>query len=418
MAVLLIIPCLIVLQVIQNGKVVKNLAYHENSVEESNKGPESAAPDDIPPMGMHLVEHILWVLPPDGNILVLGLGNGPSFWQKQTSGRVVFLIDNNNFAGRPTHLNLEAYPVHYDNKSKQAGGSHNASIAHLITIDRLHAGERNATRDNKTHPEEIYNASMKNIIDYLDGTLNPTRHLPANISDDRWDVIVVNAQDSTDHTWYHNLLIAKNLANSQAKKLDAVTHIFINTYEKEEEKQIFTHKAFGKKPRNVLKWERGESDQTLGQAHYRALPAGIADNDWILLLTISSGFLDIFANFWAHLQTLNETRLLRPVLVAEDLPTLQHLRKKLPRNMEIRGGLALRNINDKIDQGGLAYKSKEYLNLVSRRATYIRNELDGASKVLYSDIDAVLLKDPLSFLNNTDKCNFWGILDAPMTYCT
>ena len=69
------------------------------------------------------------------------------------------------------------------------------------------------------------------------------------------------------------------------------------------------------------------------------------------------------------------------------------------------------------DHAAQHYKSHFYKRLVSRRANYIRNELQAAPMVIYSDIDSVWLKDPTASLSE-DDVDMWGQKDGDRSWGT
>ena len=159
------------------------------------------------------------------------------------------------------------------------------------------------------------------------------------------------------------------------------------------------------------------------QAHFRVGPvngngaeANSQTEEWVLLLTVSEGFYDMFQNFWSAFTKLNLSNL-RVSIVAEDFATLSYLTEKFAAAssegpvVEIRRGTDLSGKNALNDETALSYETPKYKNLVSRRANYIRNELQAAPKVIYSDIDSVWLKDPTTFLSE-DDVDMWGQKDA------
>ena len=122
----------------------------------------------------------------------------------------------------------------------------------------------------------------------------------------------------------------------------------------------------------------------------------------------------MFQNFWSAFTKLNLANV-RVSIVAEDSATLAYLSNKFADAadgpiVEIRRGTDLSGDNAINDHAAQYYNSHLYRRLVSRRANYIRNELQAAPMVIYSDIDSVWLKDPTAFLSE-DDVDMWGQKD-------
>lgn len=152
------------------------------------------------------VAAILEVLPPDGNMLVWGVGHDSSFWQNQTTGRTVFLEDHPVWfskikAGYPE---LEMYRVSYDTKVSQW----------------------------KYHLSHLNQTDIRN-------------QLPSSVVSQHWDVILVDAPCG-----WKNECPGRFSSIYTSKNLDA-DHVFIDDVERQVEK-VVTETVFGT-PLNIYK---------------------------------------------------------------------------------------------------------------------------------------------------------------------
>lgn len=129
--------------------------------------------------------------------------------------------------------------------------------------------------------------------------------------------------------------------------------------------------------------------------------------EWTVLVTVSSGFQDMFDNWWHYLSLL---KLPLPVIVvAEDNATYNRYKNNI--NFAVVNGLTQSH-----DEKAFDYNTKQYKALVSNRPTYILAVLARGLNVIYSDVDTIWLKDPRSFLNG--HYDMWGSTDRPLYYCT
>jgi hypothetical protein len=134
---------------------------------------------------------------------------------------------------------------------------------------------------------------------------------------------------------------------------------------------------------------------------------------WTVVLTVSDGFDDMFRNwhYWFRKLELQ----LEVVVIAKDYTTFLRYQK-------LGGVLTFLspNVSGLNNSVAFTYDSKQYNRLVSTRAADLLYVLQYRSKVIYTDIDTVWLKDPTSFLRG--DFDIAGGLDAwkfdKPYYCT
>ena len=109
-------------------------------------------------IGIDQVKAVLEKLPTDGDLLVWGLGHDSKFWREQTTGRVVFLENHEEWLKKITALNpdLEVYRVQYNTTVAK-------SFPHY-----------------SKHPERWPELDLRG-------------QLPTSVSGQHWDVILVDA---------------------------------------------------------------------------------------------------------------------------------------------------------------------------------------------------------------------------------
>ena len=130
---------------------------------------------------------------------------------------------------------------------------------------------------------------------------------------------------------------------------------------------------------------------------------------WTVLLSVSSGFLDLFENwlYWFRKLELG----MKVVVIAEDQESLQRCRAR--GEVEVRTGHTLQDADADTD-----YESGPYKQVVSRRAGYILSLFESQRHIIYSDVDTVWLRDPRPHL--TGHHDLWMSVDEenPLTLCT
>ena len=136
-------------------------------------------------------------------------------------------------------------------------------------------------------------------------------------------------------------------------------------------------------------------------------PAMSPSGEWTVLVTVSSGYQDMFDNWWHYFSLLKLS--LHVIVVAEDNATYTRYKNNI--NFAVINGL-----NQSHGEKAFDYNTKQYKALVSKRPTYILAFIKRGLNVIYTDVDTIWLKDPRSFLN--DHYDMWGSTDGPLYYCT
>jgi hypothetical protein len=106
----------------------------------------------------------------------------------------------------------------------------------------------------------------------------------------------------------------------------------------------------------------------------------------IIILTVSLGYIDFFFNWRQGALRLGIKRYL---LIAEDQGVYDALVQVVPEGQVI---LAPIQMNE--GAAAFTYNSTNYNALVSRRPTYLRAVLALGRRVLYTDVDTILLRNP------------------------
>ena len=132
------------------------------------------------------------------------------------------------------------------------------------------------------------------------------------------------------------------------------------------------------------------------------------DNFWSIMVTVSSGFNDMFENWWYHYKKLNLT--IPVYVVAEDSLTVTKYRD----NTDF---ILLECDNNYIEgTKAFSYETKTYKKLVSKRPAHMLRKISLGYNLIYTDIDTVWMKDPRPFL--TGNHDLWASLDGKSYYCT
>jgi hypothetical protein len=114
-------------------------------------------------------------------------------------------------------------------------------------------------------------------------------------------------------------------------------------------------------------------------------------DDWVVLLTINSGYFDFFLNWWAFYSRLDLDY--QVVVVAEDDNAFRKINALgLPKVVVERSAISV--------EGAADYDTKQYHALVSSRPTYLLRYLRKGKNLIYTDGDTVWLKDPAAFFKD------------------
>ncbi|XP_041479219.1 UDP-D-xylose:L-fucose alpha-1,3-D-xylosyltransferase 3-like [Lytechinus variegatus] len=111
---------------------------------------------------------------------------------------------------------------------------------------------------------------------------------------------------------------------------------------------------------------------------------------WVILATTNQAFLDFTENWLESLKRSNITD--HVTIIAEDNATRQALANRKDIKLEI-----LLTDNANLPSKFLSFGSRDYIRLVNKRPSYILSYLEKGVDVLFSDVDTVWLKNPLSF---------------------
>ncbi|KAL4219906.1 hypothetical protein ACF0H5_020318 [Mactra antiquata] len=131
-----------------------------------------------------------------------------------------------------------------------------------------------------------------------------------------------------------------------------------------------------------------------------------SSHKWNILLTVNDGFFDFFQNWFVFYKKL--VLPLAITIIAEDDIVYSKLKKACPYCSVLRSEL---NVTDAAD-----FKMEHYKMIVSSRPLHILHLLEKGKNVVYADIDAVWLHNPLMYFNTS--VDFVFQLDSPNHFCT
>lgn len=112
-------------------------------------------------------------------------------------------------------------------------------------------------------------------------------------------------------------------------------------------------------------------------------------DQWVVLLTVNNGYLEMFQNWWVHFKQLDIN--VSIVVIAEDDVVFEKLKVQYADSVKVLRSWIL-NINQSLE-----FNSDIYKKMVSTRPSYILKFLEYGTNVLYSDIDTVWLRSPFQF---------------------
>jgi len=372
-------------------------------------------------MGTKQMDNIMSILPTSGNLLVWGLGNDSPYWHNSTSGKVVFLEDDDPTTKEGIlwydHITyqypyLNAYKVHY------------------------------TTKNNDSNFEKYMNDPWSSDL-----VIN---NFPKEVMETKWDVILVDAplgwgtgNWGTGPGRYQSIYMTLQIARKQLiEGIVSTVHVFVDDYERRVENQ-YAQKVFGnKKPYRIIDREEGISNANR-QAHFIfhkdhciiSNPTSCGNEDsrrevqaidrrqqqydngvdekkksdihriedeklktnWIILLTINTGFYDFFLNWLAHYKKLNVDTDQEVIVIAEDDIVFDRLLndRRIPTSFKIE-----RSKFKSSDTEALDYESDSYKKMVSNRASILLDKLEDRLDIVYSDVDTVWLANPLQYVDD------------------
>jgi len=128
---------------------------------------------------------------------------------------------------------------------------------------------------------------------------------------------------------------------------------------------------------------------------------------WVVFVTVSAGFDDMFRNWLHWYRQLNLDS--KVVVFAEDKITFD-------KYSGVKGLDIWNLVNGNGPVSALDYNTLLYKKIVSRRSSYLLRLFDVYSHIIYSDIDTVWLRDPRPYF--AGDYDLWAQLDAPGYVCT
>lgn len=146
---------------------------------------------------------------------------------------------------------------------------------------------------------------------------------------------------------------------------------------------------------------------------------------WIVVVTVSNGFDDMFYNWFYWYQKLNLN--MKLIMIAEDSKTYIKYKKKFQstfhdtfqNNIDVYKSNGVQFKNEK----SLTYNSSDYKTLVSKRPMHLLRVFNlSYTHIIYTDVDTVWLKDPRVFLKG--NYDFYAQMDFTINetirhaYCT
>jgi hypothetical protein len=133
----------------------------------------------------------------------------------------------------------------------------------------------------------------------------------------------------------------------------------------------------------------------------------IKNNDWIIMLSVNSAYLDFYFNWLAAYKQTNLTYLI--FVITEDNDVFTYFDKHKTKNVKV--------IESEFPQikNSVVFGSPLFNQLSVRRHTYILKKLQQGINIVFSDTDTVWLKNP--FLYFTGKFGIWMQLDKVGFYC-
>jgi len=139
----------------------------------------------------------------------------------------------------------------------------------------------------------------------------------------------------------------------------------------------------------------------------RSNAVGQSAAPWVVLVTVSAGFDDMFRN-WLH--WYRQLRLDSKVVVfAEDKLTYD-------KYSGVKGLDVWNPVNGSGPASALDYDTLLYKQIVSRRSSHLLRLFGAYSHIIYTDIDTVWLRDPRPYF--AGDYDLWAQLDAPDYVCT
>ena len=131
-------------------------------------------------------------------------------------------------------------------------------------------------------------------------------------------------------------------------------------------------------------------------------------NNWIILMTINTGFMDFFQNWFWYFQKQQLTVPL--ILVAEDEACYKSIKELYSSFTSV----TIERSESNNPEGAVDYETKQYNKLVGERPTHILKHLRQGHNVLYCDADSVWLRNP--FPHFVGEFDIWSQQDDISTY--
>ena len=128
---------------------------------------------------------------------------------------------------------------------------------------------------------------------------------------------------------------------------------------------------------------------------------------WVVLVTVSAGFDDMFRNWLRWYSRLHLDS--KVVVFAEDKYTYD-------KYSGVEGLDVWHPVNDTGPTSALDYNTLLYKQIVSRRSSHLLRLFEAYSHIIYTDIDTVWLQDPRPYF--AGDYDLWAQMDAPHYICT
>ena len=145
-------------------------------------------------------------------------------------------------------------------------------------------------------------------------------------------------------------------------------------------------------------------------SHYQEVDAMY--RNWIILMTVNTGYIDFFQNWFWYFQ---RHQLPVPVIVVAEDETGYKKLSKLHINGKVSVTIERSESNN--TESTADFNSKEFNKIVGERPTHILRHLKLGNNVLYCDTDSVWLRNP--FPHFIGEFDIWTQMDFSIRmYCT
>lgn len=244
---------------------------------------------------------------------------------------------------------------------------------------------------------------------FANAPLDLRNDLPLEVRTTRWDAVFVgeHACGSQPRDYIKSLYTVRLLAVRYDEQVDSATSTVVVVSPREiDHLQTVRRVIFDANKTLALSSSSSDVAYILSP-EWSPAGDGFPRKNTAILLTITSGFIDIFYNWFFYFQRLNMG--IRTVVVScWDEAAFVELRSTVrdPR-FHIRASWNYSDSNSTLVWGSTAYK-----RLVSSRQAQVLELFDkGFEAVVMSDIDLIYLHDPLLYVLNSAVSDVWASLD-------